>query len=112
MHIWEMIQALESRFSVEECSFNSISGTSGGHRIYASRKVAEKIEITYYAVELCNLDVRQDQRYLAEKDLFPYGDRDESRFFPDFENPLSIAGGEGCRRSELSKGDLLHPGPQ
>jgi type I restriction-modification system DNA methylase subunit len=43
---------------------------SGDHRIYASRKVAEKIEIqTRYAAELYNVDVRQDQRYLAEKDL-------------------------------------------
>ena len=90
-----MIQALESRFRVEECSFNSIFGTFEGHRIYASRKVAEKIEIqTRYAAELFNLDIRQDQRYLAEKDLFPCGDRDESRFSPDFENPLSIMGME------------------
>jgi DNA polymerase I len=37
---WEMIQALENRFRVEECSFNSIFGTFEGHRIYASRKVA------------------------------------------------------------------------
>ena len=28
---WEMIQALESRFRVEECSFNSIFGTFEGH---------------------------------------------------------------------------------
>ena len=42
---WEMIQALENRFRVEACSFNSIFGTFEGHRIYASRKVAEKIEI-------------------------------------------------------------------
>ena len=76
---WEMIQALENRFRVEECSFNSIFGTFEGHRIYANRKVAEKIEIqTRYAAELYNVDVRQDQRYLAEKDLFPCGDRDES----------------------------------
>ena len=90
---WEMIQALESRFRVEECSFNSIFGTFDGHRIYASRKVAEKIEIqTRYAAELYNVDVRQDQRYLAEKDLFPCGERDESRFSPDFQVPLSILG--------------------
>ncbi|MGD0952708.1 MAG: hypothetical protein ABR985_10010 [Methanotrichaceae archaeon] len=63
---WEMIQALENRFRVEECSFNSIFGTFEGHRIYASRKVAEKIEIqTRYAAELYNVDVRQDQRYMA-----------------------------------------------
>jgi DNA polymerase, archaea type len=36
----------------------------------------------------------QDQRYLAEKDLFPCGDSDESRFSPDFENPLSMMGME------------------
>jgi hypothetical protein len=39
-----------------------------GHRIFASRKVAEKIEIqTRYAAELYNVDVRQDQRYLFTK---------------------------------------------
>jgi hypothetical protein len=54
---------------VEECSFNTISITFDGHRIYASRKVAEKIEVqTRYAAELYNVDARQDQRYLAEKD--------------------------------------------
>jgi len=38
---------------VEACSFNSIFGTFEGHRIYASRKVTEKIEIqTRYASEL------------------------------------------------------------
>ena len=40
------------------------------------------------------MDVRQDQRYLAEKDMFPCGERDESRFSPDFEVPLSILGME------------------
>ena len=45
-----MIEDLESWFRVEECSFNSIFGTFEGHRIYASRKVSEKIEIqTRYA---------------------------------------------------------------
>jgi len=37
---WEMIQALENRFRVEECSFNTTFGTFEGQRIYASRKVA------------------------------------------------------------------------
>ena len=53
--------------------------------------MAEKIEVqTRYAAELYNVDFQQDQRYLAEKDLFPYGDRDESRFSLDFEIPLSL----------------------
>lgn len=50
---WEMIQALEGRFRVEECSFNTIFGAFEGHRIYASRKVAEMFEIqTSYTAEL------------------------------------------------------------
>jgi DNA polymerase I len=50
---WEMVEALESRFKVEECSFNSIFGTFKGYGIYASRKVAKKIEIqTRYAASL------------------------------------------------------------
>jgi DNA polymerase, archaea type len=86
----EMIDALESRFKAVECSFRTIFGTFQGHRIYAGRKVAEKIEIqTRHQAELYNVDVRQDQRYMAEHDLFPCGDRDESRFFPDFEIPLT-----------------------
>ncbi len=52
--------------------------------------MAEKIEIqTRCAAELYNVDVRQDQRYMAEHDIFPCGDRDESRFSPDFEVPLT-----------------------
>jgi DNA polymerase, archaea type len=87
---WEMIEGLSSRYKVEECNFNTIFGTFQGHRIFAGRKVAEKIEIqTRYAAELYNVDVRQDQRYMAEKDLFPCGDSNESRFSPDFDVPLS-----------------------
>jgi len=86
----DMIEALESRFKTEECSFKTIFGILEGHRIYAGRKVAEKIEIqTRHQAQLYNVDVRQDQRYLAEHDLFPCGDRDESRFSPDFDDPLT-----------------------
>ena len=86
----EMIEALESRFKTVECSFRTIFGTFQGHKIYAGRKVAEKIEIqTHHQAELYNVDVRQDQRYMAEHDLFPCGDRDESRFSPDFDVPLT-----------------------
>ena len=100
----EMIEALESRFRAEECRFQTIFGTFEGHRIYADRKVAEKIEIqTRYAAELYNVDVRQDQRYLAERDLFPCGDREESRFSPDFTVPLR------CLQIEVA-GDPSLPG--
>ena len=101
---WEMIDDLGSRYKVEECSFNTIFGSLRGHRIFASRRVAEKIEKqTQYAADLYNVDVRQDQRYLAEKDLFPCGDRDESRFSPDFQVPLSILGMEVDGDPNLSR---------
>jgi hypothetical protein len=48
-----MIEGLKSCFRVQECgslktvlvSFNTIFGKFDGHKIYASRKVAEKIEV-------------------------------------------------------------------
>lgn len=85
-----MIDALESRYRAEDCRFRTIYGLLEGHRIYADRSVAEKIEKqTHYAAELYNVDVRQDQRYMAERDIFPCSHEGESRFSPDFDNPLS-----------------------
>jgi hypothetical protein len=50
---WEMIEGLESRDRVEEFNFNTIFGAFQGHRIFASEKVAEKIEKqTRYAAEV------------------------------------------------------------
>ena len=108
----EMIETLESRFKAEECSFRTIYGTLQGYRILADRKVAEKIEIqTHHQAELYNVDVRQDQRYLAEHDVFPCGDRDESRFSPDFQIPLTslelqVAGDPAMPR-EISRVEVL-----
>jgi DNA polymerase I len=85
-----MLEVLESRYRVEECRFRTIFGELEGYRIQAGRDVAKKIELqTRYAAELYNVDVRLDQRYMAEQDLFPCGERDESRFSPDFQVPLS-----------------------
>jgi DNA polymerase, archaea type len=108
----EMIEALESRFKAEECSFRTIFGTFQGNRIYAGRKEAEKIEIqTLHQAELYNVDVRQDQRYIAEHDLFPCGDRDESRFRRDFEVPLTnleiVVVGDPSMPSEISCVEVL-----
>jgi DNA polymerase I len=108
----EMVEALESRYRVEECSFSTIFGSLQGYRIYAGRKVAEKIEVqTRYGVELYNVDVRQDQRYMAERDLFPCGCSDESRFSPDFEDPLTAlelrVAGDPYLPGEISRVDVL-----
>jgi DNA polymerase I len=93
---WDMIESLESKYRVEECSFDTIFGSFEVHWIIAVKGVAEKIDIqTHYAAELHNVDVRQDQMYMAEHDIFPYGDKDEFRFCPDFDVPLSILGIEG-----------------
>jgi DNA polymerase I len=108
----EMIDALEDLYRVEECSFRTIFGDFQGYRVFAGRKVAEKIEIqTRYSAELYNVDVRQDQRYMAEHDIFPCGGRDESRFSPDFEIPLTsmalqVAGDPSMPR-DISRIDIL-----
>ncbi len=109
----EMIEALESLYRAEECSFRTIFGTFPGYRIFAGRKVAEKIEIqTRYSAELYNVDVRQDQRYMAEHDIFPCGDRDESRFSPDFEVPLTQmaleVAGDPSRPGDFSRVQVLN----
>ena len=86
----EMLAALESLYRVEECDFKTIFGPLEGYRIFAGRKVAEKIEIqTRYSAQLYNVDIRHDQCYLAEHDLFPCGESEESRFSPDFAVPLT-----------------------
>ena len=84
-----MIEGLEGLYHLEEASFSTIYGRREGYRIYADRSVAEKIEVqTRYAAELYNVDIRRDQQYLAERDIFPCGEKDESRFSPDFASPL------------------------
>jgi DNA polymerase, archaea type len=103
----EMIEALESLYRLEEVRFCTIYGSEDGYLIYADRSVAEKIEKqTRYSAELYNVDVRRDQQYLAEHDLFPCGDRDESRFSPDFEVPLRLMklqfSGDPGQRMEIS----------
>ncbi len=88
---WEMIEALESLFQAEECTFRSIYGPLDGYRIFAGRKVAERIEIqTRMAAELYNVDLRQDLRYMSEKGLFPCGEPGESRFSAEFDVMLKI----------------------
>ena len=102
-----MIEALESLYRLEEVRFSTIYGQEDGYLIYADRSVAEKIEKqTRYSAELYNVDVRRDQQYLAERDIFPCGDPDESRFSPDFESPLRLMqlqfSGDPGRRKTIS----------
>jgi hypothetical protein len=56
----DMIEGLESRYRVGECSFNTIFGFFQGYKIFASRKVAEQIEkqTHYAAIPFSSLEIR------------------------------------------------------
>jgi DNA polymerase I len=87
---WEMVEGLECRFKVKECSFDTVYGTLDGYEIWAGMDVALKIEKqTRLQAQLYNVDLRVDQRYLADKGLFPCGYEGESRFDTDFSLPLT-----------------------
>jgi len=58
------------------------------------------------------VDVRQDQLYMAEHDIFPGGDRDESRFPPGFQIPLTSqelqAAGDPSMPRDISRIEVLN----
>jgi DNA polymerase I len=86
---WQLVEALSERYSVEECSFRTVYGIHDGYRVEAGRAVADLIEKqSGHAARLYNVDIRLDQRYLAEMGMFPCGDPSESRFTPDFDLTL------------------------
>jgi len=88
---WELLDALGTRYEVEECTFRTISGVLEGYRIAAGREVADAIERqTGFEAQLYNTDLRLDQRYMAEHGIFPCGEPGESRFDPDFPMPLDV----------------------
>jgi DNA polymerase I len=88
---WELLDALGTRYDVEECTFRTISGLLEGYRIGAGREVAAAIEKqTGFEAQLYNTDLRLDQRYMAENGIFPCGEPGESRFDPDFLVPLDV----------------------
>lgn len=72
-HIYaDMLEALASLYRVEESEFSSIYKKMHGYKVYCGhselRRVAEKIEKqTRFRAELYNVDLRTDQRFLAEK---------------------------------------------
>ncbi len=85
----EMLEALESSYPFRECTFRTVFGELAGYRITAGRDVAEAIERqSLQSAQLYNVDVRLDQKYLAEHGLFPCGYPHESRFSPDIVHDL------------------------
>jgi len=87
----EMIDALAGRYGAEECTIRTIFGDLPGYSVYAGRDVAGAIEQqAQFDVQLFNVDVRRDQRFMAENGLFPCGAANDSRYAPEFVHDLSI----------------------
>lgn len=88
----ELIDALTSGYGAEMCTIETIHGPLKGYRVYADREIAVAIERqTRFSAKLFNVDVRAEQRFMAERGWFPYGQQNESRFELDFEMPLRCA---------------------
>jgi DNA polymerase I len=87
----EMIDALEEWYGAEECIIRTLFGDLPGYSVYAGRNVAEAIEQqAQFDVQLFNVDVRRDQRFMAEHGIFPCGAEHDSRFSPEFSHDLNI----------------------
>jgi DNA polymerase, archaea type len=85
-----MIDTLEERFCADECTIHTLFGDLPGYSVYAGRDVAEAIEQqAAFEVQLFNVDVRRDQRFMAEKGIFPCSAENDSRFSPEFSYDLN-----------------------
>ena len=85
----EMIEWLEEHCRAEESVFKTIFGEIAGYRVFGGRKIAEAIEKqTGYGAQFFNVDVRRDQRFMAENGIFPCGADNGSRFSPVFDYDL------------------------
>lgn len=88
----EMIDALSEQYRAEACTFRTLSGETDGFSVHGDRAVAEAIERqTQGDARLFNVDVRRDQRFLAEQGLFPCAEAGEDRYSPDFLSDLRVA---------------------
>src|SRR5208283_22044 len=88
---YEMIEALEERYGMEECTIQTIFGGLPGYAVTAGRDVAEAIEKqAQYGVDLFNVDVRRDQRFMAERGIFPCAGESDDRFSPEIRHDLSV----------------------
>lgn len=87
----EMTDALVERYHAKACTFRTLFGDIDGFSVHGGRAVAEAIERqTQGDAQLFNVDVRRDQRFMAEQGIFPCGNTDESRYSPDFQYDLRV----------------------
>ena len=84
-----MIDVLEERYAAEECTIRTIFCDLPGYSVCAGRDVAEAIEQqAQFDVQLFNVDVRRDQRFMAEQGIFLCGSGTDTRFSPEFSHDL------------------------
>ena len=69
---WELVEALDTEFGAEPVTVRTIHGEGPGWRINAGKAVAAAVlRQTDNGAQCYNVDVRRDQRYLAEHHLIP-----------------------------------------
>jgi DNA polymerase I len=77
----EMIEALEERHGAEECTIKTVFGELPGYEVSAGREVAEAIERqAQFDVDIYNVDVRREQRFMAEREICPCVGEGDDRF--------------------------------
>ncbi|WP_292615591.1 MULTISPECIES: type B DNA-directed DNA polymerase [Methanocalculus] len=87
----DMLDALDDRYGLSECRIQTIFGDEAGYSIAASRRVAELIEEqSGYSAKIYNLDIRPDQRFLAERGETACAWPGDDRFSPHFDRSLSV----------------------
>lgn len=87
----DLVEGLESRYSVEECAIRTIHGVLDGYRVWAGKDVAARIEEqTRYEAQVYDADIRPDLGLMAEGGFFPCSEDGESRFSVDFSPDLSV----------------------
>ncbi|OPY39246.1 MAG: DNA polymerase [Methanoregula sp. PtaU1.Bin051] len=87
----DLVEGLSGRFRVDECTFTTIFGKVAGYAVFAGQNAAGVIaRQSGQDVELYNVDLRCDQRWMAERRISPCTPSDVSRFTPDFERDLRL----------------------
>jgi len=88
---YDLTICLEETGIAEKETFRTIYGEKNGWRVYSGRSLAESIEKkTRYRAEIYNLDVRAEQKYLAEHSLSLCLDAGDEVFSTDAEHPLTV----------------------
>ena len=86
-----MVAELEERGIAEECTFKTIYGEKNGWKVFGGRETADNIEKqTRYTAGLYNVDIRQEQRFIAENELRLCLNKGGDIFFPGPGMPLSL----------------------